>query len=173
MVRYVNFLCQFQRFDDALIVAKTCKKPIFDNGQIGDMIDQIEGIKKRMAQEPANNAQITSQLQQMQTEAREHSTNVQNLLMLGNAFLQMQRTNEAVTLFNQALTNSSLSYQEPPPSARLTASWAATTYPARCRAFKTVTVGRTHPAGSLLRPRRAQGRLTGTPATRSPICASP
>ena len=119
VVRYVNFLYQFQRFDDALIVAKTCKKLDPYNGQIGDIIDQIEGIKKRMAQEPANNAQITSQLQQMQTEAREHSTNVQNLLMLGNAFLQMQRTNEAVTLFNQALTNSSLSYQDASALAQL------------------------------------------------------
>ena len=50
VVRYVNFLYQFQRFNDALIVAKTCQKLDPYNGQIGDIIDQIEGILKRMAQ---------------------------------------------------------------------------------------------------------------------------
>ena len=40
--RYVNFLLQFKRFDDALIVAKTCQKLDPYNGQISGLIDQIE-----------------------------------------------------------------------------------------------------------------------------------
>ena len=55
----------------------------------------------------------------METEAREHPTNIQNLLMLGNAYLQMQRTNDAVALLDQALTNSALSYNEAAAIAQL------------------------------------------------------
>jgi len=108
VIRYVNFLFQFQRFDDALIVAKTCQKLDPYNGQIIGLIDQIEQIQKQIA----NNTQATSQLRQIETEAREHPTNVQNLLMLGSAYFQMQRTNDAIVLFDQALTNSAISYNE-------------------------------------------------------------
>ncbi len=112
VIRYANFLFQFQRFDDALIIAKTCSQLDPYNGQITDLIDQIEKIKKQIADQTANNVQATAQLQQMETEAHEHPTNVQNLLMLGSADLQMQQTNDAVALFDQALTNSALTYNE-------------------------------------------------------------
>jgi tetratricopeptide (TPR) repeat protein len=39
--------------------------------------------------------------------------------MLGDAYSQMQRTNDAVALFDQALTNSTLSYQEASALAQL------------------------------------------------------
>jgi tetratricopeptide (TPR) repeat protein len=112
VVRYANFLFQFQRFDDALIVAKTCKKLDPYNGQIIGLVDQIEKIKGQIAQQTANNTQATTQLQQMETEVHAHPTNVQNLVILGNAYLQMQRTNDAIALFDQALTNSALTYNE-------------------------------------------------------------
>jgi tetratricopeptide (TPR) repeat protein len=112
VVRYVNFLYQFQRFNDALLVAKTCHKLDPYNVQITDVINQIEGIL-------ANNAQAAPQLQQMETEARDHPANLRNLLMLGDAYSQMQRTNDAVALFDQALTNSALSYQEASALAQL------------------------------------------------------
>ena len=112
VIRYVNFLYQFQRFDDALIIAKTCLKLDPYNGQIAGVIDQIEQIKKQIADQTASNAQVTTQLQQMETEAHGHPTNVQNLLMLGGAYLQMQRTNDAIALFDQALANPAISYDE-------------------------------------------------------------
>jgi tetratricopeptide (TPR) repeat protein len=112
VIRYANFLFQFQRFDDALIVAQTCQKLDPYNGQITGLIDQIKQIKKQIADQASNNAEATSQLQQMETEAHAHPTNARNLLMLGSAYLQMQRTNDAVVLFDQALTNAALSYNE-------------------------------------------------------------
>jgi tetratricopeptide (TPR) repeat protein len=112
VIRYANFLFQFQRFDDALIVAKTCKKLDPYNSQITGLVDQIEDIKKRIAEQTANNAQATTQLQQVETEAREHPTNVQNLLMLGNAYIQMQRTNDAIALLDKVLANPSPTYNE-------------------------------------------------------------
>lgn len=115
VIRYANFLLQFQRWDDALIIAKTCHQLDPYNGQISDLINQVEDIKKRVA----NNAQVTEQLQQMEAEAREHPTNVQNLVGLGNIYMQMGQTNEASGLFNQALTNSALTYAEVATIAQL------------------------------------------------------
>ena len=96
MIRYANFLFQFNRFDDALIIAKTCKKLILANPQITDLIGQIEGIKKQIAEQNAGNAQAATRLQQMETEMREHPANLQNLLNLGSVYVQMQRTNDAI-----------------------------------------------------------------------------
>jgi tetratricopeptide (TPR) repeat protein len=115
VIRYANFLFQFQRFDDALIVAKTCQKLDPYNGQITGLVDQITNIQKQTA----SNAEASSRLQQMQAESRAHPNNIQNLLTLANADLQMQQTNDAVTLLNQALTNSALSYNEAAALAQL------------------------------------------------------
>ncbi len=115
VIRYANFLFQFQRFDDALIIAKTCHKLDPYNPQISDLIDQINSIKQRVA----GNAQATAQLQQMETEAHDHPANVQNLLQLSDAYLQLQQTNEAVALLDQTLTNSALTYNESAAAAQL------------------------------------------------------
>jgi len=119
VVRYVNFLYQFRRFDDALIVAETCHKLDPYNGQILDIVNQIKEIKKQMAQQGADNPGTTAGLQQMEAELRAHPGNVQNLLMLGSAYFQMQRTNDALALFDQALTNSTLGYNEAAGLAQL------------------------------------------------------
>jgi tetratricopeptide (TPR) repeat protein len=112
VIRYANFLFQFNRFDDALIVAKTCQKLDPYNGQITGLIDQIESIKKQITEQNAGNTQAATRLQQIETEAREHPANLHNLLMLGSAYVQMQRTNDAIAVFDQALTNSALTYEE-------------------------------------------------------------
>ena len=96
----------------------------------------------------------------MQAESHEHPTNIQNLLMLGNADLQMQRTNEAVALFDQALTNPALTYNE---AAAIAQEYSKFGYgdldKLGGRAPKTRHPrARTNPAGGVLRPRRAQGR---------------
>jgi tetratricopeptide (TPR) repeat protein len=112
VIRYINFLYQFQRFDDALIIAKTCLKLDPYNGQIAGVIDQIQQIKKQIADQTANNVQAATQLQQMETEVRNNPTNVQNMLMLGSAYLQMQRTNDAIALFDKALANPAITYDD-------------------------------------------------------------
>jgi tetratricopeptide (TPR) repeat protein len=119
VIRYANFLFQFQRFDDALVIAKTCQKLDPYNGQITDLVNQITNIQAEVAQQTANNVQANAQLQQMETEAHEQPTNVQNLLMLGSAYYQMHRTNDAVALFEQALTNSTLTFDDASALAQL------------------------------------------------------
>jgi tetratricopeptide (TPR) repeat protein len=96
--RYVNFLLQLNRLDDALLVAQTCLKLDPYNGQIGDLIKQLQEFKKQAGER----GQIQDQLQKLQTEAANDPTNFQNILALGGFYTQMQDTNRAAELFRQA-----------------------------------------------------------------------
>ena len=96
--RYVNFLLQFQRLDDALIVAETCIKLDPYNDQIQNLINQLQDFKKRSAAQ----GQMQEQLQKLQSEAVAHPTNFQNILNLAGIYTQMQETNRAAELFRQA-----------------------------------------------------------------------
>jgi len=96
--RYVNFLLQFNRLDDALIVAETCIKLDPYNDQIKNLITQLKEFKSQSAAR----GQIQEQLQKLQSEVVAHPTNFQNVLALGGIYTQMQETNRANELFRQA-----------------------------------------------------------------------
>jgi tetratricopeptide (TPR) repeat protein len=106
--RYANFLLQFNRIDDALIVARTCQKLDPYNDQIIGLIKNLEDIKKQMA----DRSQALDHVQQMETEAAKNPSDVPNLLQLGGIYLQMQQTNRAVELFDRALASKTISYGE-------------------------------------------------------------
>jgi tetratricopeptide (TPR) repeat protein len=96
--RYVNFLLQFNRLDDALIVAQTCQKLDPFNDQVKNLIRQLQEFKSQSA----GRDQFQEQLQKLQAEAVAHPTNFQNILALGSLYTQMQDTNRTFELFNQA-----------------------------------------------------------------------
>jgi len=122
--RYINFLLQFNRLDEALIVAKTYLK--FDpyNGQATDLLKSLEGFKAHAA----DNAQLEAQVQGMQTEAQKTPTNFQNTIELARFYLQTQQTNRAIELlqnaaglFDQALANPNIRYSEVSAMAEIAA----------------------------------------------------
>lgn len=98
--RYVNFLLQFNRLDDALIVAQTCIKLDPYNDQVQNLITQLQEFKKTAA----TRGQIQDELQKLQSEAIAHPTNFQNILNLSGLYTQMQDTNRATELLHQATT---------------------------------------------------------------------
>jgi tetratricopeptide (TPR) repeat protein len=93
--RYVNFLLQFNRLDDALIVAETCQKLDPFNDQVSGLIKQLEDFKKQ--------AGARNQLEQMQAEAASKPTDFKNILALGSVYAQMQDTNRVNALFRQSV----------------------------------------------------------------------
>jgi tetratricopeptide (TPR) repeat protein len=122
--RYINFLLQFNRLDDALIVAKTYLK--FDpyNGQAADLVKNLSDAKTRTAEQ----TQLEMQLQQMEAEEQKNPTNFQNTLELARFYYQMQQTNRAtellqnaVKLFNQALANPNIRYPDVATMAQIAA----------------------------------------------------
>ena len=124
VARYINFLMQFNRLDDALIIAQTCLK--FDpyNGWVSGMVDQLEQIKK----DAPERTRLANQLQQMEVEEQKNPTNFQNALELARLYFQMQQTNRAVellrsslALMDQALANSNLPYADIAAMAQISA----------------------------------------------------
>ena len=102
--RYINFLLQFNRLDDALLVAQTCLN--FDpyNGQTGNLVKQLKDFKKQTTER--NRAE--TELQRMQNEARANPANFQNVFALAAFYLQLQQTNRVTELFDQTLTVSNI-----------------------------------------------------------------
>jgi tetratricopeptide (TPR) repeat protein len=108
VIRYVNFLLQYGRIDDALLVAQTCHKldPYNDQGKV--LVKQLEDIKNQSA----NRAQIETQVQHMENEARTNPGNLPNVLSLAGIYIQMQQTNRAIELFDRALANPHITSNE-------------------------------------------------------------
>lgn len=120
--RYVNFLLQLAQgeeiagrpaqalryFDDALLVAETCKKLDPYNDAITGLIKNIQDFKAQST----GRAQAMNQIEQMDNTARTNPADVHNLIALGNTYLQMQQTNRALQLFDQAIASSNVSYAD-------------------------------------------------------------
>jgi tetratricopeptide (TPR) repeat protein len=106
--RYINFLIQYGRIDDALLVAQTCQKLDPYNGQVKGLVKDLRNIKDQSANRP----QIETQVQHMEAEVRTNPDNLQNLLSLANIYIQMQQTNQAMELFDRALANPHITSNE-------------------------------------------------------------
>ncbi len=118
--RYVNFLLQLAQgeemagrpsqalryFDDAVLVAETCKKLDPYNDQITGLIKNIQDYKAQST----GRAQAMNQLEQMDVTARTNPADTHNLVVLGNTYLQMQQTNRALALLDQAIASSNINY---------------------------------------------------------------
>jgi tetratricopeptide (TPR) repeat protein len=105
---YINFLLQYGRIDDALLVAQTCQKLDPYNDQVKGLLKQLGDFKNQSA----NRAQVETQVQHMENEARTNPGNLQNLLSLANIYLQMQQTNRIIELFDRALANPHIASNE-------------------------------------------------------------
>jgi tetratricopeptide (TPR) repeat protein len=101
--RYVNFLLQLNRVDDALLVAETCSKLDPYNDQINNLVNQLSGFKSHPQVE--SQPQTQNNLQQMEDEARTNPDDFQNIFGLAAFYWRAQQTNRVMDLFDRALTN--------------------------------------------------------------------
>jgi tetratricopeptide (TPR) repeat protein len=120
--RYVNFLLGLAQteemnghpdkaghyFDDAILVGETCKKLDPYNDQITSLINNVKSYKNQISER----VQTATQLENMETTAHTNPANVENLVMLGNAYMQMQQSNRAVELFDTALARPEINLQQ-------------------------------------------------------------
>jgi tetratricopeptide (TPR) repeat protein len=103
--RYVQFLMQYNRVDDALLIAKTCLKLDPYNESVSNLINQLQDFKKTAGQR----AQMMGEMTAMQERARTTPTDYTNLFSLAGLYLQMQQTNNADALFDQAISHPKIS----------------------------------------------------------------
>jgi tetratricopeptide (TPR) repeat protein len=106
--RYINFLLPLGRFDDALLVAETCKKLDPYNDSIIGLIKNLQDYKKQNDERTKAVGQIDS----MEETARTNPNDVRNLITLAVTYAQMQQTNRTVELFDQALASPNLKYAD-------------------------------------------------------------
>jgi tetratricopeptide (TPR) repeat protein len=98
--RYVQFLMQYNRIDDALLIAKTCLKLDQYNTSVADLIDNLDRYKSSTGQRE----QVDHQLETMENETQKNPTNYQNIFSLAGLYLQLQQTNRADELLLQAVS---------------------------------------------------------------------
>jgi tetratricopeptide (TPR) repeat protein len=124
--RYVNFLLQMaqteemsghpdqavRHFEDAILVGKTCQKLDPENGSIKDLIQNVEVYRSSIADRVQAFDQATHQLDSMESMARTNPVNIQNLVMLSSAYMQMQQTNKALDLLDSALNRPETKFQD-------------------------------------------------------------
>ncbi|HTV39413.1 MAG TPA: DUF2723 domain-containing protein [Candidatus Sulfotelmatobacter sp.] len=97
--RYVQFLMQFNRVDDALVVARTCLKLDPYNDSVSGLIDNLEKFKSTSGERE----QIQDQVQAMKDKARTNGSDYQNIFQLAGYYLQTQQTNNADELLEHTI----------------------------------------------------------------------
>jgi len=106
VARYVQFLANFRRFDDALLVAHTCLKLDPYNGQVLGIIKNIQAWKD---QQPALVPSIQA-LEQLEQSLQNNPTNFQAAFDLAATCLQLQQTNRAVAILDRVLSSPQVNY---------------------------------------------------------------
>lgn len=99
VIRYVSLLLNLQRYDDALLVAKTCLE--FDpyNAQVIGLVDQLESWRKHPTQvNPAAQA-----LANLEHASQANPSNLQDSLNLASAYLQLQQTGKATAILDRLI----------------------------------------------------------------------
>jgi hypothetical protein len=99
-------------FDDAILVGETCRKLDPYNDQITSLINSVQNYKAQTTQRSQQFQQAASQIKSMEAMAQTNPGNVQNLVALAAACVQMQENDRAVGLFDQALGRPELKYAE-------------------------------------------------------------
>ena len=100
--RYVNVLLQFNRLDDAMLVAKTCLKIDPNNAAAADLVRRLEDIKSRAGEFEKARSTIMA----MENDVRAHPSNYQAALNLAGTYVQMQQTDRAIETLDRVLQDS-------------------------------------------------------------------
>jgi tetratricopeptide (TPR) repeat protein len=101
--RYVNLLLTHQRFDEALLVVKTCLKLDPFNGQVMGLKTQLESFR---GGQPAQALAPQDNVAQLEKRVKDNPGDVQAAFNLASAYLQMQQTNNAYQVLDRALEKS-------------------------------------------------------------------
>jgi tetratricopeptide (TPR) repeat protein len=101
--RYVNLLLTHQRFDEALLVVKTCLKLDPFNGQVMGLKTQLESFR---GGQPAQALAPQDNMAQLEKRVKDNPGDVQAAFNLASAYLQMQQTNNAYQVLDRALEKS-------------------------------------------------------------------
>lgn len=116
--RYINFLLQYGRIDDAILVAKTCLELDPYNGGVADTVNRLEQFKQQAGfqNQSGNQSTVPSQpsasqkvsVQAMVDRARTNPGDYQNVFSLAGYYMQNGQTNRASELLAQAVSRTDI-----------------------------------------------------------------
>lgn len=98
--RYVQFLMDFSRVDDAITVAKTCLLMDTRDDAVSSLLGNLEQCKKQSD----DRANYLSRIAAMENEAKANPTDYTNIFSLATFYLQAQQTNRANLLLEQTIS---------------------------------------------------------------------
>jgi tetratricopeptide (TPR) repeat protein len=99
--RYTTLLATFGRLDDAELITETCLRFDRENGSIKSWINQIRAMK----QQQGSISKAQQDLRQKEEQIRTNPNDAKLAFDLASLYLQMQRTNAALNLLDQLITN--------------------------------------------------------------------
>ncbi len=101
MFRYTTLLVNAGRIDDALLVTETGLRFDRDNSTIQNWVEQLRGMKQNAGQLAAAHQRLA----QLEAQYRASPTNAKLVFDLASLYLQMQRTNATLDLFDKLLAH--------------------------------------------------------------------
>jgi tetratricopeptide (TPR) repeat protein len=104
--RYVQFLANFHRFDEALVIANTCLELDPNNDQAAGLIKTIRTWKDHAS------ARVSPDqtLRRLEQAAQQNPTNFQAAFDLAATCLQYQQTNRAVEILDRVFNSPSINH---------------------------------------------------------------
>jgi len=99
--RYVQFLAQFNRMDEALLVAETCLKLDPYNGQVIGLVKNLRDSRDRVAEMN----KMRGDFQRKEDEVRKNPTDFQAAFNLAAAYMNIQQTQQALVVLDNVLNS--------------------------------------------------------------------
>src|SRR3989442_519978 len=99
--RYTDLLATFGRLEDAELITETCLKFDRDNPNIKSLVNQLKGAK----QQQGAIAKAQQDIRQKEEQVRTNPYDAKIAFDLASAYLQLQRTNAALNILDQLITN--------------------------------------------------------------------
>lgn len=100
--RYVNLILTMNdpsRLDDAILIAKTCKKLDPYNAQVDDLVKRLQ----KMKEDSATLQKMRSQLAELEKAYRAEPSNASKAFALAQVYMSMQDTNRAMMILEDLL----------------------------------------------------------------------
>jgi thioredoxin-like negative regulator of GroEL len=95
--RYINLLAGMQRFDDAVLVAETCRKLDPENPTIVNMVRQLTELRDQVS--------MNGPLTKLEEQVRANPDDFKKAFELWSRYMQMQQTDRALEVIDKIISN--------------------------------------------------------------------
>ncbi len=95
--KYVNLLVNLNRAGDAELVARTCLMFDPESQSIAQLAEQLKGIRDHQVGVQSANSQVA----ELEKQYQANPTNLEHVFKLASAYVQLQKTNQAVQIFDK------------------------------------------------------------------------